>query len=139
MGRLTIGGFADRFGGKLAYSVAMAGLTISLVSLIFITQSTALFLITLVYGFSHGSLFVVVSPTIARIFGMRAHGAIFGTVLFFGTIGGSIGPTLAGWAYDTWGSYSPAFTTLAVAACLAILLAQTLPKPSDVTSPAVNT
>ncbi len=127
-GRLAIGGIADRFGGRAAYSVALLGLGISLLGLTVITGHAALFANTILYGFAHGALFVVVSPTVSRYFGMRAHGAIFGMVVFFGTIGGSVGPTLAGWVYDTWGSYNPAFITLAAATGLAIVIAQILPK-----------
>ena len=82
-----------------------------------------------VYGFAHGALFVVVSPTAAEYFGMRAHGAIFGTILFFGTLGGSVGPILTGLTFDALGSYQPAFITLALAAALGLGLARTLPKP----------
>ena len=74
-------------------------------------------------------MFVVVSPTVARYFGMKAHGAIFGTVLFFGTVGGAGGPILLGWVFDTWGSHTPAFLTLAAMNAIAIILARTLPPP----------
>ncbi len=53
---------------------------------------------------------------------MRAHGAIFGTVLFAGTLGGSVGPILTGMTFDRTGSYVPAFLTLTLLACLALLL-----------------
>lgn len=128
VGRLAIGAVADRIGGKNAYALALAGLMLSLGLYAATTEPGPLMVITALYGFSHGALFVVVSPTVARNFGMAAHGAIFGTVVFFGTVGGAIGPTLAGWVFDTWGSYTPAFLTLATAAGLALTLALTLPK-----------
>jgi len=101
----------------------------SLSALTLTSTHAALFAVVAVYGFSHGALFVVVSPTVAEYFGMRAHGAIFGTVLFFGTLGGSVGPILTGWAFDSFGSYTPAFTALALCAAIALVLARTLPKP----------
>ena len=58
---------------------------------------------------------------------MKAHGAIFGFVLFFGTIGGSIGPIVAGRVFDLTKSYAPAFMALAILATVGLVLALRLP------------
>jgi len=128
-GRLIMGALVDRIGGKMAYTICLLVLLASLVALIMTTAHGGLFVVVAVYGFGHGALFVVVSPTVADYFGMRAHGAIFGTVLFFGTLGGSVGPILTGWVFDNFGSYTPAFITLAVSAGIALVLVRTLPMP----------
>ena len=64
----------------------------------------------------------------AEYFGMKAHGAIFGTVLFFGTIGGSLGPIFAGMVFDSTASYAPAFTTLAIGVTVGLALVLSLPR-----------
>lgn len=128
-GRLIMGALVDRIGGKIAYTICLLVLLISLTALILTTAHVGLFAVVAVYGFSHGALFVVVSPTVAEYFGMRAHGAIFGTVLFFGTLGGSVGPILTGWVFDCFGSYTPAFITLALSTAIALVLVRTLPRP----------
>lgn len=130
-GRLSIGLIADRMGGKMAYSTALFGLLASLGALCVVEDHGTLFALIALYGFSHGSLFVVVSPTVSRYFGMRSHGSIFGTVLFFGTIGGAFGPVMTGWVFDQFGSYTPAFAALGLAAGLALLLVQSLPRPAQ--------
>lgn len=71
----------------------------------------------------------MVSPTVAEFFGLRAHGAIFGTVLFFGTVGGALDPILAGLVFDTTGSYMIAFSGLLMMALLRLALAFSLPTP----------
>ena len=53
-----------------------------------------------------------ISPLAAHQFGTKAHGAIFSIVYFAGTIGGAIGPLLAGYIFDTTQSYHPAFWIL---------------------------
>lgn len=131
-GRLLMGALVDRIGGKQAYSLCLLVLFASLGALSLTSAHGSLFAVVAVYGFSHGALFVVVSPTVAEYFGMRAHGAIFGTVLFFGTLGGSVGPILTGWVFDQFGSYTPAFITLALCAAIALLLVRTLPKPQAI-------
>lgn len=127
LGRLALGSATDRLGGRNAYLLALGLLLTSLVLLPWMTVRWPLTGVVALYGVAHGALFVVVSPTVARLFGMRSHGAIFGTVLFCGTTGGALGPTLAGWVFDSWGSYTPAFAVLAAGAGLAIVLAMTLP------------
>lgn len=126
-GRLAIGQLADVIGGRNALSLCIGGLILALAGLTLITAPWALFVIVALYGFSHGALFVVVSPTVAEYFGMRDHGAIFGTVLFSGTVGASVGPILAGMLFDRTGSYFWAFVTLLGLACIALALTRMLP------------
>ena len=128
-GRLVVGALFDRIGGRNVYVVCLLILMGTLSGFALIEALGLLYLITALYGFCHGGLFVVVSPTVASYFGMRAHGTIFGAVLFFGTVGGSIGPVLTGLAFDHFTSYAPAFLTLAASAAVAFVLALTLPVP----------
>lgn len=129
-GRLSVGGMIDRIGGRRAYMLCFVPLICALISLLFVQTPVTLFAVIAVYGFAHGGFFTVVSPTLAELFGLRAHGALFGVVLFCGTIGGALGPLLAGWVYDRTGSYDPAFLTLAVMAGLGLATVLTLPRPS---------
>ena len=82
-----------------------------------------LFGFALIYGFAHGGFFTIVSPTLAEFFGMRAIGTIFGTVVFFGTLSGAAGPLVAGWIFDSQGSYDMAFLLLATLAAIGLLTA----------------
>ncbi|MFK7943191.1 MAG: MFS transporter [Paracoccaceae bacterium] len=127
-GRIGVGAFVDRIGGRRAYVICFVPLILSLVALLVVTSPMALYAVIALYGFAHGGFFTVVSPTVAEFFGLRAHGAIFGVVLFCGTIGGAVGPLLAGWVFDTTGSYSPAFITLAVMGAAGLATALSLPR-----------
>ena len=49
------------------------------------------------------------SPMVAELFGLRSHGVIFGVVTFAGSVGGAIGPALAGHIFDITASYQLAF------------------------------
>lgn len=128
-GRLTVGALVDRIGGRRALMVCFAPLIASLLAFLVVSAHWVLFVAVAVYGFAHGGFFTVVSPTVAEYFGLRAHGAIFGLVLFSGTIGGAAGPILAGRAFDLTDSYAPAFIALAVLAALGLALALRLPRP----------
>jgi len=136
LGRLFVGSAVDRIGGRRALILCFVLLLLSLLWLRWIDAPWMLFVFALVYGFAHGGFFTVVSPTVAEFFGMSAHGAIFGVILFFGTIGGAFGPLLAGAVFDTTGSYAIAFNTLAVLALVGLLLVVSLrPMVSDSANP----
>ena len=126
-GRLTIGPSVDRIGGRNAYILCFVPLLIGLLALLAVETPWLLFPAVAVYGFAHGGFFTVVSPTVAELFGTRAHGAIFGGILFFGTIGAAVGPIAAGRIFDETGSYAWAFTGLAAMGALGLVLAISLP------------
>lgn len=128
-GRLAVGALVDRIGGKLAMMFCLFILMLSLALLVVAMTPLSLYVVLAGYGFAHGGMFTAVSPTVAGYFGMRAHGAIFGAVLFSGNFGGSIGPILIGLAFDLTGSYQIAFAGLAALTAIALALAASLPKP----------
>ena len=81
-----------------------------------------LFVFAAVYGFAHGGFFTVMSPTLAEFFGTASHGVIFGIVLFSGTVGGAIGPLLAGSLFDSTRSYDTVFLILTGFGILGLLM-----------------
>ena len=128
VGRMSVGAFTDRIGGRNSYILSLVLLVAGLLSLLVVEAHGPLFAAVTVYGFAHGGLFTVVSPTVAEFFGTRAHGAIFGGIVFFGTIGAAIGPVVAGRIFDVTGSYDYAFGGLAVMGAVGLALALTLPR-----------
>ena len=132
LGRLTVGALVDRIGGKNSYILCFVPLLIGLLSLLVVETPWLLFAAVTVYGFAHGGFFTVVSPTVAEFFGTRAHGATFGGILFFGTLGAAVGPTMAGRVFDVTGSYAYAFTGLAVMGAIGLALVISLPSRRSV-------
>ena len=127
-GRLVVGYFLDLVGYRNAYLISFTPILLCLFGLLFFTNHSLIFFLMAIYGVGHGGLFAVVSPTVAGYFGMEEHGALFGTILFFGTIGGAMGPILTGYAFDQFGNYYVGFTVLALFIAIGIALALTLPK-----------
>ena len=74
----------------------------------------------------HGGIFTVISPITAELFGIRSHGALFGIVAFSGTVGGAIGPILAGLVFDMTGSYQLIFLVLIGLAAVSLMLTLSL-------------
>ena len=125
-GRLTIGRLLDRLGGRRSLAVCFVILLLSFVVLQVAEATWLLFVFAAVYGFAHGGFFTVMSPTLAEFFGTSSHGVIFGCVLFSGTIGGAVGPLLAGSLFDMSGGYGVAFMILTGFGVLGLLLALAL-------------
>lgn len=136
LGRVTIGGAMDRIGGRRGMLAAYSLLFASLVWLQFADAAWMLFAFAAAYGIAHGGFFTVMSPTVAELFGTRAHGTLFGTVLFFGSIGGAIGPYAAGVAFDAFGSYRLAFGVLCLVAVTGFMFVSRLALFSRASIPA---
>lgn len=126
LGRLTVGGLFDRLGGRVAMMCCLVLLVGSLVLLLWIDTPSMLYGFAPFYGAAHGGLFTVVSPTVAEFFGLRAHGSIFGVILFFGALGGAAGPVMAGLVHDSQGAYLYAFVLLLMLNVVALFLSATL-------------
>ena len=130
-GRLSVGYLVDRFGARQILCACLGTLLAALVVLRVTNSTSWLYPVALIYGAAHGGLFTAVSPSVAEYFGMKSHGAIFGTIVFFGTLSGAAGPVIAGMLFDRFGSYDLAFMILAALAATGMLLAYSLPKQSS--------
>jgi len=80
--------------------------------LYFSSEYWHLLLFVLIYGFGHGGFFALISPLLAKMFGTKALGSLFGIVTFFSCVGGAIGPLILGMVFDNTGSYKLGFLTL---------------------------
>jgi len=121
LGRFIMGMANDKIGGKRSLIVCFIILISSIILLQFTDSTWMLFVFAFVYGFAHGGFFTVMSPTIAEFFGMDFHGQLFGTVLFIGTVGATIGPIMTGFIFDITGQYRIAFMVLTVFAVAGFL------------------
>jgi MFS family permease len=128
VGRFVTGVAIDRIGNRLSMIICLILLILALLWLQLAGELWMLYLFAVVYGFGHGGLLTVVSPIVAEYFGIRSHGALFGIVFFSTMVGGALGPVLAGYIFDTTGSYSLAFWICISVAALALVLVLTLRK-----------
>jgi MFS family permease len=118
LGRFISGLAIDRYGSRAIMGACLLLLIISLLWLQVAEALWMLFLFAFIYGLAHGGVFTTVSPIVAEIFGIKAHGTILGIVVCFGTTGGAIGPIFTGQLFDMTGSYAPAFLAfIIISAC----------------------
>jgi len=125
-GRFFMGVAGDRIGDKRALMICLFFLLTALVWLPLARGLWMFYLFAVIYGFAHGGFFSLSSPLIARMFGTRSHGLLFGILIFCSTLGGAIGPVAAGYLFDITRSYKIVFLILAVLCAMAIALTATL-------------
>ncbi|MGD2124991.1 MAG: MFS transporter [Desulfobacteraceae bacterium] len=128
VGRLSTGIAIDRIGNKKSMMMCFMLLIASLFWLQVAGEMWMLYLFAVVYGLAHGGFFTVISPMVAELFGMGSHGVLFGMVVFSGTVGGSIGPVVAGYIFDIARSYQLVFVILAGVGITGVLLTLFLKK-----------
>ena len=122
LGNVVFGSVGDRIGNKWGFAICFILMSAALLWLMPATEVWALFLFTVVFGFARGSADALESPLTADLFGLRAHGIIYGFICFGFTIGAAIGPFLAGWIFDIRDSYQLSFLALAGVGIIAFVL-----------------
>jgi MFS family permease len=123
VGRLTMGNASDRIGTRKALLVCFGVLLIAMILLQFEGQTWMLYVFALVYGFSHGGFFAIISPLLADIYGVGSHASNLGMLFFIGMTGGAVGPIITGWLFDVAQNYIVAFVILLAAATIGLVLA----------------
>ncbi|MCW0234821.1 MAG: MFS transporter [Ferrovibrio sp.] len=106
LGRFVLGGLADRLGRGRSLGLLMLCSGIALLYWNFAQGFAALAVFALAFGLFYGGFVALVPAFTADLFGLRAMSAVLGvlyTSVAFGTL---LGPTLAGWVFDTTGSYT---------------------------------
>jgi len=131
VGRLITGIAIDRIGSKKAMIVCCVLLTAGLLWLQTANKLWMLYLFAVIYGTAHGGYFTTISPIVAEFFGIQAHGVLFGIIAFCGTVGGALGPILAGYVFDVTARYSQAFWVCALMSVLGLVLLLALKPVED--------
>jgi len=121
-GRFITGIAIDRIGSKRAMILCFILLIAGLLWLQMAKELWMLYLFAVIYGLAHGGYFTTISPIVAEFFGISAHGVLLGIVVFSGTVGGAIGPILAGYIFDVTAGYSPAFWLGTLMSALGLVL-----------------
>ncbi len=121
-GRFITGIAIDRIGSKKVMMVCFILLIVGLLWLQIANELWMLYAFAVLYGMTHGGFFTAISPIVAEFFGISAHGVLFGIVIFSGTVGGAIGPVVAGYIFDVTAGYSLAFWLSTLVSTLGLVL-----------------
>ena len=125
-GRLGFGWLGDRFDRRrlAAIGFAMMGLGTLCFAYAAPTSPWLLILFVALFGIGYGANNVLRPSLVRELFGRTSFGAVLGFMIGINMLGGIVGPPLAGWVFDNWGSYQGIwllFAGLGVAAVVSIL------------------
>ncbi|NDV11221.1 L-lactate MFS transporter [Crenobacter caeni] len=121
-GRVGGGMLSDKIGRTNTMLLAFAVQAANMMLFATYTDATMILVGTVVAGMAYGSLMSVFPSTTADFYGLKNYGANYGVLYTAWGVSGFVGPMLAGWAVDTTGTYSLAFTISAGLLAVAIVL-----------------
>jgi sugar phosphate permease len=129
VGRLGFGWLADYLSKRWLLTAAwiLQGSGILVFAAVQSPWQAVIFLVLFTPGY--GGAITMLPALLSDYFGLRALGGIQGLLWGSGTLGGFLGPILAGVVYDGVDSYRPAFLAMALAAFTAVVLIQMMGRP----------
>jgi len=135
LGTIASGFICDRFGrrGPLATYYLLRG--ISLIFLVYVWDVQSLHLWAAIYGLNYISTVPPTTTLTASIFGRYSVGELSGWIFFAHQVGAALGAAIAGWVFEIYGSYSPAFISAGLLGIVAAALTMLIREESVIERP----
>ncbi len=129
-GRLLFGSLGDRFDRRkvAAGAFVLMGMGILCFGLASIAGFWLVVPFLALFGTGYGGGNALRISLAREYFGRTNFGSITGLVMGIGAIGGIAAPPLAGWVFDTWGSYTVVWLLFGVLPIATLIFILTLPK-----------
>ena len=133
-GMFFFGWLCDRIPVKFAYVIGLVFIVIGIVVLLNIGAGSPVWMVWLYaapFGFGASSWMPTMAMIVSTTFGMASYGTIFGMLNLFQSLGGAAGPLLAGYIFDSSGSYFWAFILILAFEILAMPLVLSVRRPAS--------
>jgi OFA family oxalate/formate antiporter-like MFS transporter len=132
LGRLGFGWLADFFDKRHTLAISLAMMSLGMFALPFVDVPWIMILFLLLFPAGYGGVTSVRGALLGEYFGRAAFGRLIGLVLGIASIGGIVGPTLAGIIFDMTESYHHAWIFLGIASSVSVLFILLIgPKPQE--------
>ncbi len=122
IGRIGFGWLADIFEKKHIMALAFLLMGLGMLAFCYIQIQWVIFLFLLLFPPSFGGMTVLRGAILREYFGRGSFGKMLGMVMGSASLGGIVGPPLAGWVFDTWRSYHFVWVAFAGMGTLGLLL-----------------
>lgn len=122
LGTFVMGSAGARIGNRNIFIICLILTSAVLFWLTLARDMWMLYMIAAIFGFTFGGMSTAESPLIARLFGLRYHGLLFGIAGFSHILGGSVGPVVTGYIFDLTMNYQIAFLVCAAFGIAALIL-----------------
>jgi len=121
-GRFVFGWVGDIYDKRYVTSAAFCSMALGALALAFIHMNIGLFLFLLFFPAGFGGVAVLRGTIIREYYDAHTFGRRMGVLMGFGAVGGIIGPTLAGWVFDVFGTYQCLWISFSGLLIIAIVL-----------------
>jgi len=112
IGRFGLGWLGDVFDKRNVLAAATAFISLGVLAFSYVHVRWVIVAFLLLYPLGHGGSMVIRGSILREYFGRDSFGKMIGVIMGSAAVGGIIGPTLAGWVFDTVGSYRPIWLLL---------------------------
>ena len=123
IGRFGFGWLGDIYDKRHMMALTLGLIILGILAFSFLHLRWVIIPFLLLFPLGHGGSMVLRGSILREYFGRNSFGKMLGIIMGSASIGGIVGPTLAGWSYDTWGSYQPIWHIFLVLLILAFALA----------------
>jgi MFS family permease len=131
-GRFGCGWLADLFDKRIIMVVAYSLLSLGFFFFCYVDIPWVMIVFLIVFPIGFGGTIVLRGAILREYFGRHAFGRLLGLVMGAAATGGIIGPTLAGFIFETAGSFYYTWISLGIASSVSVLLILFIgPKPKE--------
>jgi len=129
-GRLGFGWLGDKFDKRWVAAGAFAAMGLGSLCFGYASSDGTWLLVPflVLFGIGYGGNSTMRATLLQEYFGRSKFGTIFGFAMGIMMLGQAIGAPLAGWVFDTWGSYQGIWLVFAGLAVIALALVATTPR-----------
>lgn len=124
LGKVLIGRLIDQYSLRFSIRLFTAGVLIGALGLLLGRNSIVLILSSALYGLAYGIAMVALVSLTRELFGTAQYSRVYPKAALASTFSNAIFTTVAGGAYDRYGSYSPMIILLIVLIITTFLLAE---------------
>jgi len=121
LGKIGSGSLSDKFSSRKIVTICAI---IETCLMLWLSTSMNVWMfrvLAIIHGLAYGGAFASFNIIIAETFGVTHMGKILGLISMGGAVGGILGPWIAGYVFDTTGSYSVAFLIAAGSCVLTVV------------------
>ena len=113
-GRIMAGPISDKISWQKTLAISFLAMALSMPWLLFLKATWMLYCFVFFYGIFHGMTVTAHVGILGRFFGMRSIAELIGISEATAQLAGAFAPNLAGFIFDTTGSYFAAFVIVTV-------------------------
>ncbi|HET9652515.1 MAG TPA: MFS transporter [Usitatibacter sp.] len=127
-GRVVLGALADRYGAK---RLLIAGLVLQAIgagAFVMATRLHEFYGVASVFGFAYGGTMPLYAVLARHYFGQQIMGTVLGAAAMVSSLGMALGPSLGGWIFDTYRSYTALYVGSLAVGLAAVAIAMALPR-----------